>query len=354
MKVHWREQKGEVLREGFRGKTAILIPFRNEAEHLPGLLINLEKILPDSQEVLFIDDASTDGSARRVASFIRDRKNNHWVLLENAGKGKKAALTTGVNFTQANIILTTDADCLLPDHWVDHMTQAFYNHDTQLAAGPVVTVAQAGFFRGFQQIEWAGILLMTKYLFSRNSPLMCSGANLAYRRAAFVAVEGYRENDMHLSGDDEFLLKKIIQKYGRKSVTYIQDGEALVKTVPQPTWAAFIQQRVRWASKWRLHRSGGHALSAVLAFALAFIEISTVLLLIGSVGPWLVFFVFWTVKVGMEKNVLGKVLGDYGMRQSLSCFIRTSFLHPAYVILVGIRAISGKYSWKGRKNQSRF
>src|SRR5690554_6594278 len=350
MKRHWQKERGEVLYREGGGNTAILIPFRNEAENLPGLLIHLENILSSSQAVVFIDDGSMDGSAILISSFIQERKQDHWVLLENVGRGKKAALTTGINYTRAEIILTTDADCNLPDQWVYHMTQVFYNDEIQLVAGPVITAGGAGFFSCFQRIEWASLLLMTKYLFSKDRPLMCSGASLAYRKSAFLTVEGYVGNDMYPSGDDEFLLKKMVQKYGVNSMAYLQGPEVLVKTLPLSTWTAFFWQRIRWAGKWRLHGSVGPAFSGVLAFVLALIEISTVLLLFGPVESWFIFLVFWAVKVGIEKNVLGKVLADYQMSHSLSCFIRTSFIHPVYVILVGLRAVDGKYSWKGRNH----
>ncbi|HLW18687.1 MAG TPA: hypothetical protein VKX33_00095, partial [Cyclobacteriaceae bacterium] len=100
----------------------------------------------------------------------------------------------------------------------------------------------------------------------------------------------------------------------------------------------------------RFDRSVGSGLSAILAFSMALLEISTLLLLLGSPWAWLTFIVFWTAKVGIETHVLGNVLKGYGLGQGLSCFIRTSFLHPAYVLVVGLKAVTGKYSWKGRSN----
>jgi len=350
MKQRWHQTEPNASHRKFRGKTAILIPFRDEGDNLPDLLINLDRIVPPEQEVIFIDDASTDGSVTLISAFLREKKHDHWVLLENTGIGKKAALTTGVNFTQAEIIVTTDADCTLRNQWVEHLTRAFCSNEIQLVAGPVMTVARPGFFFCFQQIEWASILLTTKYLFSKGAPLMCSGANLAYRKSAFTAVEGYTGNDIHPSGDDQFLLKKVIQKYGVNSATYLQGEQIMVSTQPQSTWAAFLQQRVRWAGKWRFDRSVGSGLSAILAFSMALLEISTLLLLLGSPWAWLTFIVFWTAKVGIETHVLGNVLKGYGLGQGLSCFIRTSFLHPAYVLVVGLKAVTGKYSWKGRSN----
>lgn len=354
MERHWRRKRTYISDEEYGGTKAILVPFRNEEEHLPRLLNNLEKTLPSLQEVIFIDDGSTDDSGAMVSGFIRKRNLSHWVLLKNTGVGKKAALTTGVGYTQAEVILTTDADCVLPPGWVQRMSRPFQQPEIQLFAGPVVTVTQAGFFARFQQIEWASILLMTHYLFSIGKPLMCSGANVAYRKSAFLAVEGYSGNEMHPSGDDEFLLKKIVRHFGVQAVIYFQGKEALVQTQPAASWSAFIQQRVRWAGKWRLHDSFAHASSAALTFFLAIIEISTLGLLFGPMWLKLVFFLFWSAKILIERKVLGTVLADYHLSHPLIYYTGTSFIHPIYIILVGFRAISGNYSWKDRNHKTSF
>ena len=354
MKRHWQLKQTSNSNGEYGASTALLIPFRNEAEHLPKLLLNLKKILHSSQEVVFIDDDSADDSAAMVWDFLKKRNLNHWVLLKSAGPGKKAALTTGVQYSQAEIILTTDADCLLPHDWVRRMTWPFQQSETQLVAGPVMTVGGSGFFSRFQQIEWGSILLVTRYLFSIGKPLMCSGANLAYRRSAFLAVKGYSDNEMYPSGDDEFLLKKVVQHFGVQAAMYLNDKEVLVETQPAANWSAFVQQRVRWAGKWRLHRSFVNSLSSASAFFLATVELATIMLLFGSIGPKLVFLFIWVLKILIERRVLGKVLADFYRSHPIYYYIGTSFLHPIYVVWVGLGTISGKYTWKGRNNQFKF
>ena len=350
MERRWLQKGAPVSDLVYKGKVALLVPFRNEAEHLPGLLTHLERLHYPLAQLIFIDDDSSDDSAGMVSDFIRERNLSSWVLLKSRGIGKKAALTTGVHFAQADIILTTDADCMLPPDWVQRMVQAFTQPEIELVAGSVITGSASGFFARFQQIEWASILLLTKYLFSTNRPLMCSGANLAYRKSAFLTVEGYSGNDMYPSGDDEFLLKKIVGRFGKQAVTYLHEREVLVETRSLASWSAFIQQRIRWAGKWRLHRSWSHALSAALAFGLAVVQLASLILLFGSREQALVFLVFWAIKTGVERRVLGEVLAVYHIQPSFHQYLASSFLHPIYVVLVGIRAIRGKYTWKGRRS----
>lgn len=345
---HWQLPISTLPEAESRSSKAILIPFRNEADHLPCLLNNLEKIASYPQPVIFIDDHSTDGSGALVSDFIARKGRTDWVSIKSEGVGKKAALATGVHYSQADIILTTDADCLLPVNWVREMPRAFERSGIQLVAGPVITASGNGFFSRFQQIEWGSILLLTNYLFSIGRPTMCSGANLAYRRAAFLAVDGYLGNEHYPSGDDEFLLKKIVNHFGHQAVSYIHHRESLVQTGPATSLGTFVQQRIRWAGKWRLHRSFGQAFTAALALIMALLQLGSLGLLLGPPKAVLAGLLFWVLKISMERHVLMRVLDTFLIRPRFYSFLASSFLHPLYVVLVGVLALRGKYLWKGR------
>src|SRR5690606_11701449 len=117
------------------------------------------------------------------------------------------------------------------------------------------------------------------FMFSRGQALLCSGANLAYRKSAFEGVEGYSGNENYASGDDEFLLKKVIQEYGKNAVHYLHGVEVLVMTKPLKSWDELVWQRVRWASKWRAHQSPIHGFTAFFTYLLAFLQFGSFLLL---------------------------------------------------------------------------
>jgi cellulose synthase/poly-beta-1,6-N-acetylglucosamine synthase-like glycosyltransferase len=213
-----------------------------------------------------------------------------------------------------------------------------------------MTEKQESYFQRFQQIEWASILLLTQFFFAQKKPLMCSGANLAYRKSAFLKVAGYDQNRSHLSGDDEFLLKKISAEFGGASCVYMPFSPNLVMTQPQPDLAALLSQRVRWAGKWRAHRELTHASSAVVSVAIQLVWFGSLLLLGFGLPGILAFSAVWIGKIWAERMTLGKVLQDLGMEHSIIDFINTSLLHPLYGSLVATGAWRGKFRWKGRAN----
>ena len=98
---------------------SIVIPSKDEAESLPGLLKEISTALAgDSYEVIVVDDGSTDDTAgvlQRLAEahpFLRR-------LVHAQCCGKSAAILTGVRAASAPLIATLDADgqndpCYLP------------------------------------------------------------------------------------------------------------------------------------------------------------------------------------------------------------------------------------------------
>ncbi len=330
-------------------KVSVIIPCRNEAENIRRLSGEFKSLHFPNLELILVDDNSEDDTFELIEEAgLSDQRI---VPLRSSGEGKKkAALEFGISQAKGEIILCSDADCSFPENWVDGMISPFENNETQLVAGPVMVTDNGRFVGAFQQADWASILLITAYFFSKNKPLMCSGANLAYRKSAFLEVGGYEGNRDFFSGDDEFLLKKIGKKFGSGSCVYLPFAETLVQTKSEPSWKALLNQRVRWAGKWKAHRSFSHALSAIFSFLVQLVWLGSFGLLgLGSFGL-LVFGLVWASKIFTEKRSLGKVLRNLNIKFSNTNVVLTSFIHPIYVLAVGLGAIVGNFTWKGRRN----
>ena len=89
---------------------ALIVPARNAAGTITPLLRDLhaQRYDRDLVSVIVVDDSSEDTTADKVRAMM-----THWPqlkLLRCDGEGKKAAITTGVNATEAEWILMTDAD----------------------------------------------------------------------------------------------------------------------------------------------------------------------------------------------------------------------------------------------------
>lgn len=334
---------------GFEFKVSLLIPIRNEAKRLPALILNLQKIQYQNLEIIFIDDQSEDDSVKVLRELLG--ANPFFRIYSSNGVGKKAALQMGVSKASGEILVTTDADCDFHPDWLQTLMRPFENSTVQLVAGPVLVQSTDSFLSFFQLLDWASIQLITGVSFARKSPLMCSGANLAFRKEAFEAVHGYRGNEQWLSGDDEFLLKKIVHHYGPESTKYLLSKKSLVLTEPEKTWRALYNQRVRWAGKWKAHQSFTHAVSAFLILVLQLIWLASLSLIFWQSWGLMWVMLIWGLKFFAEFFALGSVARFFGYSPPFWAYLMTSLWHPWYAIFIGIGAFRGNYWWKGRRIQ---
>ncbi|MFC3880267.1 glycosyltransferase [Algoriphagus namhaensis] len=325
---------------------SLIISCRNESENIPTLLQELTAQLPYLREVILVDDGSEDDTYALLAAGGAGHPKI--VVLKNPGIGKKPAISAAVLQAKGELIITSDADCIWQNGWIKELVAEFSNPKIQLVAGPVIPFRPASKKPFFELIDWASILLVTQFSFAQKKPLMCSGANLAYRKSAFEKVEGYKGNQEFLSGDDEFLLKKVLKKFSAEAVSYRNNTTSLVLTLAQPSIKALVNQRIRWSGKWRLHEEWAHSISALGAFFVQIFWISSFLLLLQGLNGVLVFVFIWLLKIGIEATVLGRVLRFYRVNSHLPTFVFTSFFHPVFVIRVALGSLGGKFVWKGR------
>ncbi len=95
------------------GTVTVVIPLLNEEESLPILGAKLEEVLnriaPDSWNVLFIDDGSTDGSYR-VLEDLHTKNHRFTAIRFRRNYGKSAALAVGFAEARGEYVITMDAD----------------------------------------------------------------------------------------------------------------------------------------------------------------------------------------------------------------------------------------------------
>ena len=87
----------------------IVIPVFNEADVLPVFLPEIAEYAQSNDFVLiFVDDASTDESAKLLAAFCQKSKST--LLRHKVNRGYGGALKTGIKACQTKYVVTMDAD----------------------------------------------------------------------------------------------------------------------------------------------------------------------------------------------------------------------------------------------------
>lgn len=327
---------------------SIIVVVREEAMHIRNLLNDLGKqdFRLEGYEVIVVDDHSSD----QTADIVMEMKNAlpfklRLIKLEK-GFGKKAGLEEGIKVAAGEIILVTDGDCSLPSSWVSSMFSCFSRKKAVFVSGPVTFSAEEGMFQKMQTVEFASLVGSGAALLESGWPGMCNAANMGFRKKVFEEVGGYNRNRHIPSGDDEFLLQAIYQFYPQQ-VFYLKSPKAVVRTRAQGSYAAFYQQRKRWAGKWKLHAKPALSLTALAVF---FFYASWLLLSLAMLakGLLLYFFVAALLKFASEYLFLRSVLQSFNKKTRWFPFIVLQLIYPFYVLFFGLAVNFGSFTWKGR------
>ena len=325
---------------------------RNEKENLDNLLQSLSQQTYSNFEIILIDDHSQDGSVERANEWKSSATTELNVLSLNENqKGKKAALSLGINEAQGEVIATTDADCVVPMNWLQNINESFQNENIKMLIGAVayegfqLSKGWKPFFLKLQSIEFSSVIGTGIATCSLGKPTMCNGANLSFRKKTFDEVNGYTGNEHIASGDDEFLMRKILAKYS-KSISVLKQIENVVFTQPQTSLKDFIQQRLRWASKWKMNSSLTAKLFAVFIFIVQFSWLIFLITMIFDFHSLALSILF--LKVTVDLLFLSTVCRSLKMRFHPMAFIALQFLYPVYVLYIGIFSQIKSYQWKER------
>jgi cellulose synthase/poly-beta-1,6-N-acetylglucosamine synthase-like glycosyltransferase len=355
-RMGWERQQGFKLPAGYKPRTlvSIIVPARNEENNITACLNSLlAQTYPANMfEVIVIDDHSTDNTVAAVKAF----KQSNVKLLrladfvkegDETNSYKKKALTAGINQSKGELIITTDADCTAGSQWLMEMVARYESQKPVMIIAPVDFTSDGSLVQLFQSLDFMsmqGITVATHQLGLGN---MCNGANFAFQKKAFEAVNGYDGID-HLASGDDYLLMMKLQKAFPGNKVYLKSKNAIMHTAPQPDAGSFLQQRIRWASK-----SGKYddkKMTATLLLVYLFNLSFLVLALMGfNKGAYLVLSgCMLLVKIVAELIFLYPVAKFFNKKSQLLFFPVLQPLHIAYIIIAGLLGFVGKYTWKGR------
>lgn len=102
---------------------SVVIPAYNEEQFISLCLEGLFKQKTNRKfEVIVVDNNSTDNTAKKANEY--KKKLNLKVIFEKQ-KGRGSARFTGFKQAQGDIILSTDADTVVPDNWIERILSVF-------------------------------------------------------------------------------------------------------------------------------------------------------------------------------------------------------------------------------------
>ena len=331
---------------------SIIIPFRNESANILECLKSITAIdYPDDRfEVIYVNNSSDDNSLELLNNACKLENVSVISVPANFSENahKKRAIRFGIENSKGSIIFTTDADCVHQPAWLKTMMNCF-DENTGFVSGPVEFCEEQSFWADIQKTEFAGLVLTGAGLIGSNSPIICNAANIAYRKSAYDAVNGFKDNMNLSSGDDEFLMQKIWKDTSYK-VKFCLSKEAIVKTEVNKTVEQFYSQRKRWASKGLFYADKFLVIKLILIFLyyLSLLVIPLLAVFI-SVKYLLILLLSIVVKICFEYRILSLGAKLLFSKDILRNFIWAELLQVPYIVIAGLSGIFGNFTWKERK-----
>jgi len=339
-------------------KFSIIIPFRNEAENLPALLYSLSHLkYPRSYfEIILVNDDSEDNSLLACFNFKQSHPDLIFSIINNKRKTnspKKDAITTAIEASRFDYILTTDADCIVPMKWLEAYNESILATKANLIAGPVIFLNGPSnkekflnYLIAFQDLDFMSLQAASIGAFGLNKPFMCNAANMCYKKEAFLNVEGYLGNSNISGGDDVFLLQKFTEL--NYPVSYLKSEDAIVETKPQPSLKFLLSQRIRWAAKSTAYKSNFAKLVGVIVFMMNLGIIVTFILVLSEVIHYEILLFSFAVKFTTDLYLLYISAGLFRKKLILIHYLWSSILYPIFSTTVAISSLFSGFQWKGR------
>lgn len=336
----------------------IIVPARNEEDNIINTIEDLagQNYPHNLFEVIIIDDDSTDNSFQFALEKIEAIKSIYpnFRLLKLPKEEiyisghKKRAIEYGIGLAKKEWIITTDADCRRGKYWLSSLAVFITQENPVLVSAPILFQYERSFFQKIQSLEFLSLVGMGAASIGNNSPNLCNGANLAYKKSVFIEVGGFSDNLELSSGDDEFLMHKIAAMFPGK-IRFLKSKDAFVSTKAPKTLHDFIQQRKRWVSKSTKYRKKEVFFILLFVYVFHFLILATGLLSIFSAFFLLAFLILSATKIFAESILVIPLARFFGKLRFMLLYPIAAILYVIYVVSIGIIGNSGRYMWKGRE-----
>ena len=196
-------------------RISVIVCAHNEERQLAACLHSLlaQTRVPD--EILVINNASTDGTAD-VASLVESVR-----VIDEPRKGLVVARETGRREARGNLLVYVDADCRAPLLWLERIAARF-ERDPDL-------IALSGPYRYYDWDMWGRLLvraydwtlapatvLLVKYVLGIGT--IFYGGNFAVRRSALDRIGGF-DTSIEFHGEDTNVGRRLLAA-GKVTLNY--------------------------------------------------------------------------------------------------------------------------------------
>lgn len=331
--------------ENINQKVSVVVAARNEEKNISNCINSiLESDYPkDLFEIIIVDDNSTDDTYKIIESFSKNNPNVKPLKSPTNATliGKSNAIDFGISNANGDLILMTDADCIVNKFWIKNIVKHFKD-DVGLVAGLTILKVDS-IFSGFQSLDWTFLLGIGAAGISLKNPFSVIGNNLSVRKKVYEEIGGYK--NLKFSVTEDFMLFKKISETTKWKYAFPLSNETLVTSQPCENISSLIKQKKRWGI-------GGTdmKLSGLLIMVAGFLIHFAFLMIPFYSNNIILHFSFFITKIFFDFIFLYLILKKVNQVKILKYFFFFEIYYIIYVLVLPFFVFfTGKLDWKGRK-----
>ncbi len=331
---------------------SILVSARNEEE---GIRRTLDSLMTQRYkgrwDIWIADDRSTDRTPQILAEYAERFPDRIHVLtiseLSPGESAKKNAIAKLVEASSGEILLLTDADCVVLPTWIRSMVREFEPGIDFVAGHSYIELPadRKNWLLNMQAVETMAYRIAGTGALAMGMPITSTGNNLAYRRSFFESVHGFEGVSKIQSGDDDLLLQKLVREAPWKA-RYSVDPDAFVTTRGKETLPELWEQRKRWASKTTYYAKKTVSLLVVIFLFFCMLSLGYVLSFFSSKILLATVFGFFVKLVG-DTFVELRGLRIFRQRSLFKWFLPVEIVHAPFTVFAVLFGVAGHFKWKG-------
>ncbi len=329
----------------------VVVAARNESHNIQMLLTSLvnQSYPQELYNIIVANDQSTDDTAEKIAAFSLKWPNVTCLEVMDRDKAKspkKNALTQAIAASDGEIILTTDADCVVSRFWIESMVACF-DQGIDMVAGysrpKIMNWKAASFIQKYEFFDVLAIFAAAAGALGVGKAFSCSGQNLAYRRKAYDAVGGFSKISHLVSGDDVNLMQ--LMRINGSKIRYAINAHSFVYTRSIESMAKFFNQRARWASNLKVQMT----LNPEFFFYLLAVSAMHAMSVVMFFYEWRMAVIILAARMVSEINFLVVAKERFNLEPDRFSFYPVwSLLQPVYIVITALRGALNVYRWHGR------
>ncbi len=183
---------------------SVVIPAYNEEKFLPSTLQALLKQSKFPQEIIVVNNASTDDTRMIAQSFIEKFKNKKVNLrvIDELEKGVAKTRNRGFNEAKNEIIASTDADSQPHPDWIMNIEKHFLEKDSVAVTGSIIMTDAIYPFKVLTKLGYYQFLNFVGKTFMGFRSVHT--ANAAFRKKYFLKCNGFNEEITSPLDNDDF------------------------------------------------------------------------------------------------------------------------------------------------------